>query len=440
MGVGSGRAARVWQALTSAEHGRVAHAADPVGGWRQAMFLVVQMVVGIGGAIFVPIYLGTHHASTQLYLQIVIGTFVTVLVIALRVAWLVQGVVRTEDNTSERVESLMATAVKLASGQDSAIKALKTIETASRTTDLVNHDLLQLQQSLARLEYEERSNGTLLMSIIAGEIIQVRDRASDAALHLRVLCRPDNSSIGPLLESLSPDTSCSLFHYADNNEWFLQRSGHSFDFNLDLANRVKNHRLSTIRRIIVVKSREELLDPATWVLALFHQDCPNFDYRLVGARRLQRKIIEVLPHLTDQYNDRVDFGIYGEHYIYVSRQDPASKDVVIREEPRGMFSANKQEIRRYQRFFDSIWDLDIRLPLAIVNAVAEHIRVAGGGRMANSRGVVNEFEDLPDVVSQCYAPDSSPRASAPNRVASISHLLTQALQEELDRFGNVLLQ
>jgi hypothetical protein len=409
------------------------------GGWRQAFFLFAQMIIGIGGAIVLPIFLGTYHASDRLYLQIVIGTFVAVLVIAIRVAWLVQRIVRSESTTSGDIGTLRRLMNGLAISQTQAAASLRDMERANKAADLVHHDLLQLQQSLAKVEYEERNNGLLLVSLITSEIAEVKEMAEEAALHLRIPSQPNDSVTSPLLESLGAETVCSFFHYSDNNAWFFNRSGHSFDYNKHLVDRVKDHRLGTIRRIIVVTSPAELRDPATWVLALFHQDCPNFDYRIVGSPRLRRKVIDGLPQ-EDQRRDRIDCGVYGDHYIYLSLQDPNARDPTVREVPRGIFSANKQDIRRYQLFFDGLWELDIRLPPNTMNAVAEHIRSSGGGRTANSRGVINDFDDLPDLVDQCCLQPNRSEASVGDPPRSISHLLSPELQNELERFERFILQ
>jgi hypothetical protein len=158
---------------------------------------------------------------------------------------------------------------------------------------------------------------------------------------------PRERTSRPLLLSLDGDESdiCLFVHHLDNNAFFMTES-HSIDFFRRVFDALHKNRIREVRRLFVSYDvARERADPATQRILEFHQNIDRFEWRAVSLA-----LYSELATDASLYEGRLDFGVYGDRYVYVSNQRPRGPGQAI-----GTFIAARPEIKRYAEFFDTAW-------------------------------------------------------------------------------------
>ena len=311
----------------------------------------VQILVAVGTAILLPLVFFQSTAASREFdtsAQVIISILAAMMVLLAPVPVLL----------GQSLSELRVTAARLAAERQ-----------RSARVELVTGDLLRIQSAMTHVRTID--SGDLLFTLLGLEIGDLAERVDECARRRSLDCRPSYRMTDPLLDGLEVGSDLHFFHYADNHDWVLDIGGHSLDFQEKVAQRIETGKLQSVRRIIVVGTEAEASDVRTWVYCLFHRGARGFDYRVVTRPTFDRKRGETGVRLP-----RVDVGVYGHSYLFVSLQSPAAEDDVDRIAPHGILSTDSIEIGLYERLFREAWDAGQELSTPVLDALAEHLRAS----------------------------------------------------------------
>jgi len=173
-----------------------------------------------------------------------------------------------------------------------------------------------------------------------------------AAIKQSLDVSPRGHTTKPLLASMDGAAGdiCRFVHHLDNNDFFT--SPHSRDFFERVFSRVsKDKKITEVRRLLVSYGDESSEHELTRRLIAFHQNVEGYDWRMIDWN-----LFDALAREEGYLDEHLDFGVYGDHSLYLSNQRPSDRRRVA----SGSFVAATAEIKRYSEFFDFVWD---RLPI-----------------------------------------------------------------------------
>jgi len=194
------------------------------------------------------------------------------------------------------------------------------------------------------LKFED---GVLFSSVFSDHVNQLSLDIEAAAVQRQLEISPREHTTRPLLQSMvgAETDICFFVHHLDNNDFFFT-STHSTDFFLRVLKATESGAIHSVRRLFVSHHpAAEKADKRTPRLLEFHENVKAFDWRIIGAGQFAE-----LARDANHYEDRLDFGIYGKRYVYVSTQRPARRDAA------GVFFAAATEVERFTNFADTAWD------------------------------------------------------------------------------------
>jgi len=194
------------------------------------------------------------------------------------------------------------------------------------------------------LQFED---GILFSAVFADHISQLTLDIEAAAVQRQLEISPREHTTRPLLQSMTgADTDvCFFVHHLDNNDFFFA-STHSTDFFLRVLKATEAGAIRSVQRLFVSHHpAAEKADERSHRLMEFHENVKAFDWRVIGAVQFAE-----LARDANHYEDRLDFGIYGERYVYVSTQRPTRGDAA------GVFLAARSEVERFTNFAATAWD------------------------------------------------------------------------------------
>jgi hypothetical protein len=192
----------------------------------------------------------------------------------------------------------------------------------------------------------------LFNTVLKEELGSIGREMEIAAIKQSLDVTPRGHTTKPLLASMQGTSKdlCRFVHHLDNNDFFT--SPHSRDFFERVFSRVtKDKKILEVRRLLVSYGQESSQHELTRRLIAFHKNVDGYDWRMIDWN-----VFDALAREEGYLDEHLDFGIYGDHYLYLSNQRPSDR----RQVASGTFVAAQAEIKRYTDFFDFVWE---RLPV-----------------------------------------------------------------------------
>jgi hypothetical protein len=336
-----------------------------------AVFAAIQVIVAIGTALLLPLTLSRGYPPSS---QIIISALAATIILVAPVPILLRQAAIDQQDLA-----------KFVSGERVHLASL----------DIVTTDLLRVQTALPHVQNVDPGN--LFVPLLMEELSTLADRVEGCARQRRLEVLPSYRTTDPLLRALNTSESgeCEFFHYADNHRFFFEHGGHSLDFNEKLHQAIQNSHNGMIYRLIVVSNQEEAEATETWLMGLFHRDSPTYDYGIISRSTLdvKRTELQIRP-------SRVDVGIYGHRYAYISEQAPDAPNEAHRMQPSGLISSEPTEVANYRRLFMEAWKSARRLPTGPLNALAVWLTTSTGSRGSGSAMRLNSYDKLQRVVER----------------------------------------
>lgn len=328
-----------------------------------------QLIVIVGSTVALPLWVFNRSNSSQDLLNLVVGFTIFVVV---------------------AVAPLSAVLTTIAGTVHSLREEQLYRQAEFGRVQHLDLELSLIQDAYRKLASEER--GTLLQSVIGAQVQGVRQHAESCATTRSLEVGSNLLTTEPLLSSLKSDDVCRFVHYCDNHEYLM--GPHSLDFFRRVAEMARLRQVHSVRRIIIVNTKLELMDPMTWILATFHEDAPGYEYRLLyydDYVALQREIGTVAA--------RLDIGLFGVRYLYISSQDPHASGT-LHGSPFGRFIFATEEVERYRQFFDNCWKSHLAWKYAedLHSVVRRFIGDSERGRSTGTRQRLRTVDSLLRVV------------------------------------------
>jgi hypothetical protein len=193
----------------------------------------------------------------------------------------------------------------------------------------------------------------LFNTVFKEEVAAIAREMEIAAIKQSMDVSPRGHTTRPLLACMhgSATDICRFVHHLDNNSFFT--SPHSRDFfeRVFAEVTVEPKRITEVRRLLVSYGEESSQDELTKRLMAFHGNVDGYDWRIIDWA-----LFDALGREEGYLDEHLDFGIYGDHYLYLSNQRPSDR----RQVASGTFVAAQAEIKRYTTFFNFVWE---RLPV-----------------------------------------------------------------------------
>jgi hypothetical protein len=147
----------------------------------------------------------------------------------------------------------------------------------------------------------------------------------------------------PLLHSMSglPTDIIRIVHLLSHNDDLF--NPHEAQWFSTVLRVVESRKVIEVRRILVSENPDEETEEGTRRLLRFHAHTSDYDYRLMAADYFQR-----LARSFRLQGEFVDFGLYGERYLFRGVVYEADDFV-------GVYSRENMVIERYKNFFDTCW-------------------------------------------------------------------------------------
>jgi hypothetical protein len=318
---------------------------------RSYIFAGIQALIALGTAVLLPLIFFQSAAAAAAFppsSRIIISILAGMVVLLTPLPALLAQSLLEQRQVAERVEE----------GQR-----------RSGRVELLTGDLLRIQSALVHAATIDRSN--LFLKLIGQQVGQLAEDVEECARKKTLTLRPTILMTEPIFDGLDAHDELEFFHYADNHDWVLEVGGHSLDIQDKLLQRIRTGKLASVSRIIVVGSPYETADTRTLTYCLFHDDTPGYDYKIISRSTFDRKRVDTGVRL-----QRVDVGIYGRNYVYISHQSPTAADELDRVAPRGILSADQSAIDTYRLLFREAWGAGDHLPPAVLNILKQQLRTA----------------------------------------------------------------
>lgn len=211
------------------------------------------------------------------------------------------------------------------------------------------HSHRTISRCRARLEQFDR--GLLFKTIFSEQLGDLARDIESATARQTLEVSPRARTTRPLLASMdgAEDDHCRFVHHLDNNNFFFTDM-HSKDFFRDIDDAVKAGKIRTVRRLFVsYDEAAEQQDLATIRLVSFHENAEDFCWCVIREEDYRDLIAD--EGIAD---GRLDFGLYGSRYVYVSSQRPHEGGSF------GSFIGAEADIARYDTFFERAWHVGRR--------------------------------------------------------------------------------
>lgn len=188
--------------------------------------------------------------------------------------------------------------------------------------------------------------GELFSDVFVGHFSQFALEIEAAAVRQTLEVAPTAHMTRSLLACMTgeDDDICRFVHHFDNNDFFFGR--HSRDYFERSTDALADGRIRTIRRLFV-DSGSGLEDERSRRLIGFHKNVRGYDCRVMGTADFHAVAVD-----NGFPEEHLDFGVYGDKYVYVSNQRPLTTGA---SPPVGIFVAAAVEIKRYTDLFDDLW-------------------------------------------------------------------------------------
>jgi hypothetical protein len=175
----------------------------------------------------------------------------------------------------------------------------------------------------------------------------LREESRWCADNLELPLRPTRKDTRRLLQCVDGDI-CRFVHYLDNED-FITRDFHSKAFWVDLHEKVTSGK-ATVERLLVLTSDEELESEINRDLISVHLAEDGYSCKIIRTEtyeELQRQ--EGLP------GSRLDMGVYGDKYVYISEQIPDAPESSGSARATGTYYAG-EKVNTYLRLFEACCD------------------------------------------------------------------------------------
>lgn len=195
-----------------------------------------------------------------------------------------------------------------------------------------------------------RDESRLLATLCEHETHKLSRTISISSDTLEYSLEPRFEHTRTMLACLGHD-KCRFVHYLDNTD-FLVHNTHSGQFWDELDDQVQHGALAGVERLFVVSN-----DPDTALVELTNED----SRRLIGfheknsayhCKILRSQDYDAIQEQHFQSKTRLDCGIYGKKFLYMSEQTPGAEGGSAGAEVVGRLIADQEKVALFNLFFD----------------------------------------------------------------------------------------
>jgi len=287
-----------------------------------ALLLGGNFVVGVGLPLLVDVFSERALSRTeQALVALAIFTALSAVEILLKVES-IYGLRLTEFGIWKQRNSLDQTLNEIRTGLHDIV-----VDSGTRDTFFLDHYAREL----------DFLNGRVQDTIANREIQIERHHIDSTHVLLSIYDSPDNTVFRATAVCADVGDEFDITYEVYFNEWLK---------------RLKNGTVTSLRRIFIYSSREELAHPNLIKLLAFHVgETPGLEAKLVPAREYMR--------FKDDYHVQdasLDIGIFSDQYVYLGRT--RREDNIS-----GYFSREKRLIAVHTDVFDGVWNSAWAVPV-----------------------------------------------------------------------------
>jgi hypothetical protein len=213
-------------------------------------------------------------------------------------------------------------------------------------------ELKQIADGIGEVSFREPSQ--LLTYMLQRKLHNLANEVSETANSLVYQLTPKLDDTRAMLDHARGE-NIQAVHYLDNDA-FVTRNRHSKRFWEEVHGDLRSGNIRSVQRLMVLAS-----DPDDARRQMWNMD----NRRLIGmhlyelhydCRIIQSRVFEEFQTQYRFHGVRLDFGLYGKRFVYVSHQLPDAEPGTGEADAVGRLVGNPERIADYARLFKVCWE------------------------------------------------------------------------------------